>query len=82
MSNQTTSALQLSQNSLSTRDLITQSAYHHLPLSSGAATYRDLTRALLILGVSNLAVVEDHRPATIAVTCGPAMLFGEERFGV
>ena len=48
------------------------------------ATYRNLTRALLVLGVDDLAVIEDHSPATVAVahTRRPTVLLGEEGLGV
>lgn len=48
------------------------------------STYRDLTGALLVLSVCDLAVIEDHSPATVAVTHTrlPAMLFGEECLGI
>jgi hypothetical protein len=84
VSYQTTDPLQLSQNGLSTRDLSHSQHIHYLPYSSGAATYRHLTGALLVLSISDLAVVENHSPATIAVTHTgrPAMLLGEERLGI
>lgn len=53
-----------------------------LQLSKNGLSTRDgdLAGALLILGIGDLAVVEDHGPASIAVshTSLPAMLLGEE----
>ena len=56
----------------------------HLNFPERCETYRDLTRALLVLGVDDLAVVEDHSPATVAVahTSRPTVFLGEEGLGV
>lgn len=47
-------------------------------------THSNLTRALLVLGVDDLAVVKDHGPATVTVahTSGPAVVLAEEGLGV
>lgn len=44
------------------------------------SAYRNLTRALLVLSINDLAMVEDHSPATVAVTHArrPTILLGEE----
>jgi hypothetical protein len=71
--------LQLSQDGVGARDLDSVSNnYIHLP--KRCETYRDLTRALLVLGIDDLAVVKDHSPATVTVahTRRPAVLLGEE----
>lgn len=50
-----------------------------------AATYGNVGRALLVLGVADGAVLlDDHSPAAVAVThaSGPAVVLGEEALGV
>lgn len=48
------------------------------------ATYSDLSGALLVLRIDDLAMIKDHSPTTVAVTHArlPAVLLGKKGLGV
>jgi hypothetical protein len=59
---------------------------NHLQLRQNllGTTDRDLARALLVLSIDDLAVVEDHSPASVPVTHtrSPTIVLAEESLGI